>query len=201
MGPWLTFLAVAIYGLVHSLLASTAVKSKIQSSLGNRFMQYYRMIYNVLGILTFLPVLAVPAIWPGPILYQLSGIWMAIALLGQVLAVGFLLLSLRQTDVWHFLGVRQLVDGSTKEGQELVVGGLYRCVRHPLYAAGLVFLWLTPVMTTSTLALILSLSLYILIGSVFEEKRLQREFGVAYQAYRNEVPRLIPRLGKCFGAE
>jgi protein-S-isoprenylcysteine O-methyltransferase Ste14 len=162
-------------------------------------MQYYRMFYNVLGVLTFLPVLAVPAIWPGSILYELSGIWMGIALLGQVLAVGFLLLGLRQTDVWHFLGVRQLVDRSATEGQELVVGGLYRCVRHPLYAAGLVFLWLTPVMTTSTLALILSLSLYILIGSYFEEKRLQREFGIAYQAYRNEVPRLIPRLTKCFG--
>jgi len=162
-------------------------------------MRFYRLFYNALGLLTFLPVLAMPLLFPGPILYQLSGVWLGIAILGQTLAVGFLIIGLLQTDLWHFLGVRQLVDGAAEGNHKLVVGGLYRCVRHPLYTAGLVFLWLTPVMTTSMLALIFGLSFYIIIGSSFEERRLHGEFGPAYQVYKGKVPGLIPRLGKCVG--
>ena len=162
-------------------------------------MRYYRLIYNAVGLLTFFPVLAIPLLLPGQPLYQLKGVWLGISLLGQSLAVVFLLIGLKQTDPWHFIGVRQLLAGSTDQDNEFVVSGLYRCIRHPLYAAGLVFIWLTPVMTTSLLALVLGLSFYILIGSTFEERRLQGEFGQAYQAYKANVPRLIPHLGKCIG--
>jgi protein-S-isoprenylcysteine O-methyltransferase Ste14 len=74
------------------------------------------------------------------------------------------------------------------------VKGLYRWVRHPLYTAGLLFLWLTPLMTTSILAFNLAMSAYIAIGSVFEERRLVTEFGPAYADYQRRVPRLIPGL-------
>ncbi len=65
-------------------------------------------------------------------------------------------------------------------------------MRHPLYSAGLLFIWLTPIMTTSSLALTLGLTAYIYIGSIFEERRLVARFGQAYLDYRRAVPRLIP---------
>lgn len=50
-------------------------------------------------------------------------------------------------------------------------------------------------MTTSILALNLGLSAYLYIGSRFEERRLQEEFGDAYSRYQHSVPRLVPLPG------
>jgi protein-S-isoprenylcysteine O-methyltransferase Ste14 len=190
-------LAVLLYGGLHSLLASNKVKSLAQQAFGQDFMRFYRLIYNAFAILTFLPVLAIPVIWPGLTLYQLSGFWLLLSSLGQLFAIALLIKGLMQTDVWDFLGMRQVFRGENQNDQGLVIHGLYRCIRHPLYAAGLLFIWLTPVMTTSLLVFIIGLSIYILIGSTFEDRRLQKEFGTAYQAYKAQVPRLIPRIGKC----
>ena len=70
--------------------------------------------------------------------------------------------------------------------------GLYRWVRHPLYTAGLVFIWLTPVMTVNLLAMNLGLTIYIVLGAMFEERKLLHEFGQAYADYQRRTPMLIP---------
>lgn len=198
LGPILTILAVFLYGLLHSVLASRSAKSWAEQSFGPVAGRVYRLVFNAIGLLTFLPVLVLPWMFPGQTIYQLSGIGLILATLGQAVAVFILILGLLQTDPWHFLGVRQIIHRTVDGEQRLVVSGLYRCVRHPLYLAGLLFIWLLPVMTTSIMVLNLSLSIYIYIGSIFEEKRLQAEFGSAYSEYRTSVPRLLPRFRKCF---
>jgi len=193
-GPILTLTAVALYGAFHSLLASPPAKAAVQRWWGTPGTRLYRLAYNLIAGLTLLPVLAIPAADPGTTLYRLETPWLAVALAGQMLALVVLAVGLLQTDVWHFLGLRQLVESQPGGSPALLVKGLYRWVRHPLYTAGLLFIWLTPLMTTSLLALNLGLSLYILIGSVFEERRLLAEFGLAYADYQQRVPRLIPGM-------
>jgi protein-S-isoprenylcysteine O-methyltransferase Ste14 len=188
-----TLLAVAAYGALHSLLASLWAKRLARGSLGEAGARGYRLVYNVVAVLTLLPVLAVPAVSPGVELYRIHAPWVALTLVGQGLALGALAFGLLQTDPWHFLGVRQLGEKEDERPSRLVVSGLYRWVRHPLYTAGLVFIWLTPWMTTSILALNVALTVYILIGSVFEERRLVAEFGAQYLDYARRVPRLLPR--------
>jgi protein-S-isoprenylcysteine O-methyltransferase Ste14 len=39
------------------------------------------------------------------------------------------------------------------------------------------------------------LSVYLYVGTFFEERRLVREFGDDYRAYQRQVPRLIPWRG------
>ena len=197
-GPVLTFLAVAVYGVLHSLLASNQVKQVFHRAFGQTSDRFYRLFFNIVGGLTFLPVLAVAALDPGQTLYQLTRPWVLLTSAGQALAVILLLLGLLQTDSLHFLGLRQISRPEASEQSELVINGLYCQVRHPLYSAGLLFIWLTPVMTASVLALNLGLTLYIIIGSIFEERRLVGEFGQAYVDYQRRVPRLIPRPGKCY---
>ena len=188
----LTFLAVAFYGALHSLLASTWVKSKAQRIAGQTASRWYRLTYNLIGGLTFLPVLAIPARWPGAVLYQIPWPWSVAPLALQALALALLVIGLMQADMFHFLGLRQL-RGSPETGTpRLEVRGLRRWVRHPLYFAGLMFIWLTPVMTTSSLALTIGLTIYIYLGSIHEERRLVAEFGSAYLEYQRRVPRLIP---------
>jgi protein-S-isoprenylcysteine O-methyltransferase Ste14 len=188
-----TLLAVVAYGALHSLLASLWAKKLARRSLGCAT-RGYRLAYNVVALITLLPVLAVPALDPGPELYRLRPPWVALTIAGQALALVALAVGLLQTDPWHFLGLRQLKANESEATPRLVVGGLYRWVRHPLYTAGLAFIWLSPVMTTSLLALNLALTAYIYVGSVFEERRLVAEFGQAYLEYARKVPRLIPRI-------
>ena len=115
-------------------------------------------------------------------------------MVGQSIAVIMLIVGLLQTGAFQFLGLRQIMSTNEDEVSELVVKGLYRWVRHPLYSAGLLFIWFTPLMTTSLLTLNLGLTIYIYLGSVFEERRLRREFGSAYEQYQINVPRLVPRI-------
>jgi protein-S-isoprenylcysteine O-methyltransferase Ste14 len=192
MGPLLTLLAMVLYAAVHSLLASFWAKRRAERAFGHASLRFYRLAFNLLAVVTFLPVMAVVAAYPGSMLYQWSWPWIILSTVGQLTAVGLLIIGLLQTDPWHFLGLRQLAGAASQENDELQTRGLYRYIRHPLYSAGLLFIWLTPVMTTSVLALNAGISAYLYIGSIFEERRLVREFGQAYVTYRQAVPRLIP---------
>jgi protein-S-isoprenylcysteine O-methyltransferase Ste14 len=48
-------------------------------------------------------------------------------------------------------------------------------------------------MTLNRLALVAGVHVYFWIGSIFEERKLVREFGDAYRDYQHRVPRLLPR--------
>ena len=119
---------------------------------------------------------------------------MILSFVGQSLAILVLILGLYQTGASQFLGFKQILSKTEGEETELIVKGLYRWVRHPLYSGGLLFIWLTPIMTTSILTLNIGLTVYIYIGSILEERRLKREFGAAYVQYQLDVPRIFPRI-------
>jgi protein-S-isoprenylcysteine O-methyltransferase Ste14 len=196
-GPICALVAVSAYGASHSLFASRWFKGYVHRNTKAWSKRVYRVAYNIVSILTFLPVLAIVVLQPGRTLYRIPAPYHFLALGLQSLAVMILILGLTHTDPWRFLGLRQLLQPKEDESKELVIHGLYRWVRHPLYTAGLLFIWLTPMMTTSILAMNLGLSAYLYIGSIFEERRLLNEFGTAYERYRRCVPRLIPLPWRC----
>jgi methanethiol S-methyltransferase len=70
----------------------------------------------------------------------------------------------------------------------------YKFVRHPLYLGILLGLWATPLMTMTHLVFAILLTTYIIIGVMFEEKDLVKEFGKQYQSYKKKTPMLIPFL-------
>lgn len=111
---------------------------------------------------------------------------------GQVLSVLFLFVAVLQTDVLSFVGLRQVFEEQKKT--DLVVNGLYRFVRHPLYTFSLGILWLSPSMTLNSFIVYAALTIYILIGIIFEERKLLREFGQEYAAYKTVTPMLLPGL-------
>jgi protein-S-isoprenylcysteine O-methyltransferase Ste14 len=192
-GSWITILAVAVYGALHSLMASRWAKNGVRRAFGPASDRWYRLAFNLLGGLLFIPVLIVVALFPGPVLYRLGLPWIVLAVFVQLVSLVTIAVGVVQSDAMHFLGLRQLLEAERGAPPQLVVSGLYRWVRHPLYTAGLAFIWFTPWMTTSVLAMDIALTVYILIGSEFEERRLRSEFGQAYADYQRRVPRLIPR--------
>lgn len=190
----LILLAVALYGVVHSLLASLGAKAQARRWFGGSAARSYRLVFNLFGVISFLPVIALVAALPDTPLYSVPLPLSVVMMAGQGLAVVMLLVGVLQTDVWAFAGLRQLVSPAGEEKASLVVTGLYSHVRHPLYTAGLVFMWLSPVMTVNLLALYAGLTFYLIIGAYFEERKLLQEFGEAYADYRRRTPMLIPGL-------
>lgn len=186
--------AVAAYGVLHSWLASLQVKALARRSLGKTADRLYRLAYNIVAVISLLPVLVLPAILPDQRIYTITLPWTLFTLMIQGLAALILLLGLLQTGLWSFLGLEQLLAPPDRRPPELVIVGLYRWVRHPLYTAGLVFIWLTPVMTWNVLALNLGLSAYLFIGALFEERKLLREFGSDYRSYQQRTPMFFPGL-------
>lgn len=191
--PWLILLALLIYGVIHSLLASFGSKKRARQVFGKSVDRWYRLAYNVFATVSLLPILVLPAILPDKHLYTVTYPWVVLFLAVQGLAILALIVGLWQTGIWSFFGLQQLVEPVPAESQQLTIHGLYRWVRHPLYTAGLAFIWFVPVMTVNLLVLNIGLTLYLIMGAIFEERKLLREFGQAYAEYQNQVPMLIPR--------
>lgn len=188
--------AILVYGGVHSWLASLMVKARLRHKLGDSSDRWFRLAYNIIAVLTLLPVLLLPVLLPDHELYRIPWPWLILSIAGQVLALAMMVAGLMQTGLWSFLGLRQLVQHPEQAllPPRLITGGLYRWVRHPLYSAVLLFIWLLPVMTSNLLALSLGITVYILVGAVLEERKLRKEFGESYIEYQRRTPMLIPGL-------
>ena len=190
----LLILSVAIWGLVHSIMASLGFKAMLEKIIGAKAMRYYRLFFNIFSVISFIPLLWLMRVLPDRTLYQIPAPWMYAMLFGQALAAVGEVIGVLQTDVWESAGLRQIIAPRAEGESKLVVKGLYRSMRHPLYTFGLLFIWLSPVMTLNMLVMYISATVYILIGAYFEERKLLREFGDAYAVYKKETPMLLPRL-------
>ncbi len=70
---------------------------------------------------------------------------------------------------------------------------LYKFVRHPLYVGWFIAFWAIPTMSTTHLVFALVTTAYILIAIRFEERDLVQALP-GYEAYRDNVPMLIPKV-------
>ncbi len=86
-----------------------------------------------------------------------------------------------------------------REGQALVTGGVFGCIRHPIYAG--LWLWAVaqPLLLQNWIAgfalLVLFIPLY-LIRMPREEQMMLDHFGEDYGAYMKRTGRVLPRLRK-----
>jgi len=188
---WL-ILVILAWGVIHSIMASLGFKDLLQRSLGDGLMRFYRLFYNAFSVLSFAPILFLMVVLPDRDLYRVSAPWSYSMLAGQGLSALLLFVAVLQTDMLSFVGIRQVF--SNNINGHLVTNGFYRYIRHPLYTFGLLFLWLTPTMSVNSLVVYISLTIYILVGAYFEERKLLREYGQAYVEYRSSTPMLIPGL-------
>ena len=193
MNSLILLAAFAVWALVHSWAASLGAKDLFRRRFGANFMRLHRLGYNLFSVITLLPVAWLTFRLPDRILYIVPAPWSYILFAGQAAAGLLLLITLLQTDALAFIGLRQLMPAAPQPGT-FVRDGSYRLVRHPLYAYGLLLLWLTPAMSVNTLTMYSAFTLYIIIGASFEERKLLREFGAAYAQYRADTPMLIPGL-------
>lgn len=196
IGPLYIILTTGIYAVVHSILASFWGKAWAQHRFGPVVNQWYRLLYNLFAVISGLPILALLYILPDQPIYQISFPWIILTALGQLAGGIIIVVGILQTDLWHFVGLRQIGEPESNKPPAMITTGLYRWVRHPLYTGGLLLIWLTPVMTVNLLTLFFVLTIYLILGAKLEEKRLIHEFGDQYRAYQQRVPILIPIPGR-----
>ena len=98
--------------------------------------------------------------------------------------------------VFHTLGKNITPTVETREEHELVTGGPYRWVRHPLYTVGSSFFASLSVVAANWfmgLASVVVL-LMLLVRLLKEEEKLIERFGDEYRAYMKRTGRLLPRI-------
>jgi protein-S-isoprenylcysteine O-methyltransferase Ste14 len=188
-------LATFAWGVVHSLLASLSVKQLARRMFGSGVDRWYRIIYNLIAIATSLLIFILPLTLPDRLIYIISFPWVLITLFIQVASLILLLIGLYQTGAGTFFGISQLFGKSASLlPGVLITNGLYRYVRHPLYTAGLLFIWLSPILTVNLIGFFFAITVYVIIGALLEERRLLQEHGEKYRQYLKVTPFLIPRL-------
>lgn len=194
----LPLLAILLFGAVHSLLAAFGVKAWARRVLGERaFEGFYRLLYNIFSVALFIPVALTLMLTPATVIWRVPMPWAAALLALQLAALLGLLAAVLQADPLRFAGLKQALAYLRGEPlplppEKLQVRGFYRLVRHPLYLFTLLTLWPTPLMTDTFLGFAVGATLYFIIGSRLEERRLAAEFGDAYHQYRQRVPWLLP---------
>jgi len=186
-GVWLA------YFLIHSVLASLTVKRWV----ADRYpvlMPAYRLSFNLLAVLLLIPPLYLTYGWQGPWLWRWTGIgwWLANGV--ALLALALFYWSLRYYDIREFMGSRQWQarEGKVEDQERLHISPLHRHVRHPWYALALVLIW-TRDMNGAFLVTAVAISLYFIVGSRLEERKLVAFHGDAYRGYLKQVPGLLPR--------
>ena len=189
------------YFALHSALASLAVKRRVAAAWPN-LMPYYRLMFNTLAALLILPILWLTYHDSAPLLWRWQGIaaWLANGL--ALAALYCFWLTFRSYDMQEFLGLRQLQAHVRKvEDQEhFHLSPFHRYVRHPWYFFGLVVIW-TRDMSATTLLSSVFITLYFIVGSRLEERKLLVYHGDTYRRYMARVPGLLPLPWKSLTAE
>ena len=173
----------AIFGIIHSLLASTYLKSKIRLN-----PQPYRILYVIISILTFIPI----SIY-NPSLsstytdgFSISGLRFILFLLFFISGLIILLIGILAWDLFGFIGLKP-------EDGPLNIGGIYRLSRHPVYTGGL-FVFISTLfveISEASLSWVLGAGGYFILGSIPEELKLNDVFE-EYKAYKRNVGRFFP---------
>ena len=187
-----------LFASSHSFLAAFDVKRRIAEKIGSKI-AFYRLFYNIISILTFI---AVYYISPKPrlIIYDLQFPFDMIIFAIQILGVIGLFWSGSYIDLKEFLGINQIrryINGTysvndVDEYHQLVIKGPFKLSRHPIYFFSIIILGFRPTMDLFYLVFFVCILFYFYIGSIYEEKSLEKRFGEQYLNYKSQVPRLIP---------
>lgn len=115
--------------------------------------------------------------------------------------VGFIwgIRSLGSFDPFGQGSIQRAIKGKTTRPTPFTIKGPYKYIRHPLYFFFILMIWSHPHLTPDRLLFNISWTLWIIVGSHWEEKDLVSVFGEAYLDYQKRVPILMPgRLRKGF---
>lgn len=187
---WILILAWFLYYAVHSILAATSVKMFFEKK-SKKYFRYYRLSYSIFATIALVFLLTFQYSFESPTLIQ--SIFLKYISLVVLVLPGFFIMFIAIKKYFLLLsGIRSIFEPVPPT--QLKVEGVHRFVRHPLYSGTILFVWglffIFPQL--NNLITVVLLTLYVLVGIGFEEKKLLKEFGEKYKEYIAGTPMLIP---------
>lgn len=157
---------------------------------------WYRFFYVAQSVLLFIPLFLMYHFLPSKPLFTPNMTMYVFYAASWLIGLGFGLYAVRSYDNGTFLGVTQVkmkMNGEeyTYEKPRLTRRGALAYVRHPYYSVSLLLIWARP-LDIKDLYLNGFLTVYFILGTINEERKLRKEFGQEYINYSREVPALIP---------
>jgi protein-S-isoprenylcysteine O-methyltransferase Ste14 len=185
-----------LWCVLHSGMIALRVTNTLKSRLGDAY-RYYRLVFNAVAIVTLIPLLIYSHRLNGPLLYEWRGmmLWFKTAVLA--VSIGLFVAGALKYDLLSFAGIRQLRSGNLgmvmSETGAIDDSGILGWIRHPWYLAAILFVWSDDArIDMSTLIVNTILTLYVLCGTMLEERKLVAELGDTYRTYQQRVPMLVP---------
>lgn len=181
-----------LFSFLHSFLASISFKAFLSEKLGQGFRRY-RLYYTLFATVSFFAVL----------LFEIRMRSFFVFIPTTMRAIPGMLTGLAGLIVMgvcvykyfgRLSGIKTLFSSEVKTGNSLIITGIHRFIRHPLYAGTFLFIWGLFLFRPLCSLLISNciITIYTLVGIRFEEEKLILEFGDQYLQYKKEVPMIIP---------
>jgi methanethiol S-methyltransferase len=183
------------YCLQHSFLISIRF-TDLMKHLFKNYYAFYRIFYIFISLALLIPLINYTIQLDNKVIIMYN---QPLNIVRYVLISGSLLMFFWafffNYDSLSFFGIRQALNfGKIKEANpsmEIKKNGLLGIIRHPMYLALIIVLW-CQIFTLSDIIVNTILTIYILIATRLEEKKLVLEFGDTYVKYQQEVPMFIP---------
>lgn len=186
----------SIWCIVHSGMISDRVTGYLKIRLGTYY-RFYRLFFNVTALITLSLVVRYAKGLENQVIFSWDGYWKPLQMLLLILAILLFVAGASKYDMLQFLGLRQIASGKThatlSKNGEIDTSGILNITRHPWYLAALILIWTHfQKMYISTLLTCIVLSIYVIIGTILEERKLLVEHGDRYKAYMRRVSMLFP---------
>ena len=186
-----------VFFLQHSLMIRKSVRGRLERLVRP---ELFMAVYSILSAVALLGFVL---FWrsSGTTAWQVTGVfeWVVRGLL-LIPVAGFAwgVLSLTPFDPFGVLPISRWLRGRKTPAPLFSIKGPYRWVRHPLYLCMLALIWLDPRPTLESVACNVLWTLWIVLGTVWEEKDLVADFPDSYRRYQKQVPMLVPWRGPLF---
>jgi len=157
---------------------------------------FYRLFYNLISLVLLIPLIKYTGQADTRIIitYEHPLSIVRYALIAGSLTIFFYAFFFNY-DPLSFFGIRQILNFRKVKGIDSSRGirknGLLGIIRHPMYLALIIYLWCQTFRMMDIIVNVV-LTMYIIIGTKLEEKKLVLEYGDTYIKYQQEVPMLIP---------
>ena len=187
---WDGFLSILFF-VQHSSMIRRGFRARLSNTIPN---YYSNAVFTLASsiVLTGIVVLWQTSI---TVLYELQGFqrWITWGVfLAGIVGVCWGIYALKFTDLFGHIPIRDHLNGKPLYTQKFSVYGPYLWVRHPLYFCVLLLMWACPELTLDRLIFNLLWTVWIIIGTVLEERDLMLDFADDYRQYQTRVPMLIP---------
>jgi methanethiol S-methyltransferase len=183
------------YCALHSYLISIGFTNFITRIL-KKYYAFYRIFYVLISLILLIPLINYTTQLDNKVIITYG---LPLNVVRYVFIWGSLILFFWafffSYDPLSFFGIRQIINfvkiKKINQPVEIKKNGLLGIIRHPMYFALIIYLWCQTFRVTDIIVNIV-LTIYIIIGTKLEERKLVLEFGHDYIQYQQEVPMLTP---------